>query len=371
MASPRPLPPTPAPEWNYVAEHIKLLHVEGLPFFNHSMLQRVALQIRLYEAGMLNNKPFLLENVKGDIVSIMAEPEVESPIWIDRRCNHGDRKKGPYIYYRTVQCMTSHRDMKQYDPDQAYLPLVVMFPSAPGHCHGHHRHENKHSNPDSTFYSTELQHILQVDRASWEQSFEYAHLKGQLKAHHQRLSKIDNIVAFALGSLATGRTRCQHSTTQHAFVLSLQKILSKMHPENNKVRQTFRNLKKKDSVNLVVNCVLQDPSYTDVDETVLQSEGMKILGDPNGFLQVNENSLVVSIAPNTPVQQIVENLARPAAIIWETYVQELNGENVECWTDPSSIRVNKMLREQYDIVQLKQHQYLRNIVLYIKKAGLD
>ncbi|KAI1207228.1 uncharacterized protein F4807DRAFT_469464 [Annulohypoxylon truncatum] len=371
----RPLPDPPSPEWAPIVESIRKQYNEGLPFFNRALLQRVALQIHLYENGMLTNKPYAIENIRGDLVSLDIDPDTESPVFKDVRCNHGDRKNGPYIYYRSIQSMLTHRDMKQFDAEKAFLPLVVMFPSAAGRCHAHHVHESRSTSADdlqasilpTTFYPSELTTIFNLDRRAWEQSEQYAYLKGQLEAHSDRLSQIDSVVALGCGSLAHGRARCQFATTQHALAFSLRKVLSRMHPENSRVRQSLRQARKKEPVDLVVRGVLQDPAYTEVDEAVLSDMGMEIYKDPFGFLEMNDNSFVVSIDVNTPAQQIIENLARPAAIIRMTHVEELNGENVAQCTDPSSSRVNKMLLEEYDLVKLRYHEHLRHICLYIKK----
>ncbi|KAI0881759.1 uncharacterized protein GGS22DRAFT_181534 [Annulohypoxylon maeteangense] len=363
--APRPLPPAPSPEWASVTECIRTRYTRGGPFITRHILQRVAMQISLYQAGMLTSKPFILYDMNNHGVSVEIDPDKESPIFRDMRCNHGDRKKGPYIYYRSIQVMLSHRDMRKFDAEMAFLPLVIMFPATPGRCHNHHTHdENK--GPES-FYPSELTTILNIERQSWEESEEYGHLKAVLKTHTDQLSKIDRVIGFGCGTLADGRTRCQFSATQHALIFSLQRIISKMHPENNKVRQGLRQACNKDPVELVVRGILQDPAYTDTDKAVLKGMGMEVMGDPCGFLEMDENSFVVSIDLNTPAQQIIENLARPAALIRMTHVEEFNGENAGMCTDPSSSRVDKMLREEYDLVKLKYHPNLRNICMYIKK----
>jgi hypothetical protein len=44
--------------------------------------------------------------------------------------------------------------------------------------------------------------------------------------------------------------------------------------------------------------------------------GVRILEDPHGFLDVDNRSMVVSIAASVPVKQIVLDICRPAGIIW-------------------------------------------------------
>ncbi|KAJ4292217.1 hypothetical protein N0V88_005848 [Collariella sp. IMI 366227] len=67
---------------------------------------------------------------------------------------------------------------------------------------------------------------------------------------------------------------------------------------------------------LEVKCYAQDPMYTPVDKQVLGEVGITVLDDPRGFLEVDDNSVVISISPNIPVKQIVADIARPAVVIW-------------------------------------------------------
>ncbi|KAI1088669.1 hypothetical protein F5B19DRAFT_505444 [Rostrohypoxylon terebratum] len=358
--------PAPTTDWDPIVEQIRKQHLEGPPFFSRSMLQRVALQIQLYNNGMLDGKPYMLETIKGDVIIIEAKPDVESEIFKDVRCNHGDRKQGPYIYYRTVQSMLSHQDMKKFHPEAAFLPLVVMFPKKPGRCLGHH-HNHKEGEPNSSFSPTELTNIINNDRQAWESSLQYAFFKGILKMYQERLVNVDKVIAFGCGNLSTGRTACDYSTAQHALVFSIQKILSRLHSKNITVHQGFRQIRNEEPVDLVVRAVLQDPAYTPVEEQVLTSMGMEIVKDPDGFVLLDDKSFVVSIDLNTPVQQIMENLARPIAIIQMTHVDELNGAKVEACTDPSSERVDNMLRNEYELMKLTMPKQHRNICLYVRK----
>lgn len=59
---------------------------------------------------------------------------------------------------------------------------------------------------------------------------------------------------------------------------------------------------------------------------------------PKAFLDIDENSLVVSIGPNIPVKQIVADLARPAGMI---YYNDKN-ESVR-WPDGSMDRITRSI----------------------------
>lgn len=116
------------------------------------------------------------------------------------------------------------------------------------------------------------------------------------------LADIKQIVAFGLGSIthdlhpdrATPR-----SSFQHSLILTLRSVLGEKQKHQDPV-----------------SCYVQDPVYVDVDRLILEDHGITILDDPDGFLKLDDSTLVISCAPQIPVKQITMDLARPAAMIW-------------------------------------------------------
>lgn len=70
-----------------------------------------------------------------------------------------------------------------------------------------------------------------------------------------------------------------------------------------------------------VKCYVQDPAYTAEDRQVLAEEGIEVLEDPDGFILVDGTSVVVSVAADVPVRQVVADIAAPAMMVWEEVVQ--------------------------------------------------
>jgi hypothetical protein len=68
-----------------------------------------------------------------------------------------------------------------------------------------------------------------------------------------------------------------------------------------------------------IKCYAQDPIYTPIDEQVLGEAGFDVVDDPKAFLEVDESSVVIAIAPDIPVRQIVADIARPAMMIWDKF----------------------------------------------------
>jgi len=107
---------------------------------------------------------------------------------------------------------------------------------------------------------------------------------------------MDKIVAFALGSLTYLSEPNPDSVMQHALLLTLRKVLSPAHE---------------------LKCYSQDPLYTTPDQEALAMAGVDVLNDPDAFLKVDDNSVLLSISPDVPVRQVIADLCRPVIIIWE------------------------------------------------------
>ena len=113
---------------------------------------------------------------------------------------------------------------------------------------------------------------------------------------------INKIVTFALSPITRENDQeAMPGIARHALALALRDILA-----NNGKRQKPREIK----------CFAQDPIYSPVDQQVLAEAGFTVLDDPRAFLEVDENSVVIRIAPHIPVRQIIADIARPAVMIW-------------------------------------------------------
>lgn len=132
----------------------------------------------------------------------------------------------------------------------------------------------------------------------------WAQLRATLRAAAPRMPAVTKIVAFAMGTISL-RDHPNRSYTrslqQHALVLAIRSILDEEREEGRGG----------------LACFAQDPEYSEVDKAVLREHGITVLEDPQGFLDVDEGSVVLSFSPNVPVKQIVADIARPAMIMWE------------------------------------------------------
>jgi hypothetical protein len=150
---------------------------------------------------------------------------------------------------------------------------------------------------------TDAEALYQSYRRTWRASQTYL----QLKAHLDKITfpSINKIVCFALGAPSNFDQReSRRSNIQHAAVESLIEILN-----------------EKAGGNKVITCYAQEPLYNHSDRELLRTIGIETIDDPEGpegFLKVDENTLVVSISPNVPVRQIIADLVWPGAMLWDT-----------------------------------------------------
>lgn len=134
----------------------------------------------------------------------------------------------------------------------------------------------------------------------WEKNKQSRALRSLLESvtiGHQ----VTKIIAFACGSMLCSEVRQNsRSAYQHALILTLRDIFSKRQDPSTKIE-----------------CFAQDPCYTEIDRYVLQNAGIEILEDPDGFVEVDDSTVIITFAPNVPVKQIIADLAKPVLIIWD------------------------------------------------------
>jgi hypothetical protein len=114
------------------------------------------------------------------------------------------------------------------------------------------------------------------------------------------LPKVSKIVAFACSTMAGYKKSQPRTIHQHALILTLRDIFSSRRSQEEPE----------------IKCFAQDPVYTKTDEQVLKEAGITVLRDPRGFLEVDDESIVISVSPNIPVREIITDIARPAVLIW-------------------------------------------------------
>jgi hypothetical protein len=113
---------------------------------------------------------------------------------------------------------------------------------------------------------------------------------------------ISNIVCIGLGSLHGSSLKGSISIAQHVVAYTLAQELTRIYKENGILLQK------------PITIIAQDSAYTQSDRAILSELPVPIetLTDPEGFLAINESSLVFSSSSAAPVKQIIADLATEA-----------------------------------------------------------
>ena len=181
----------------------------------------------------------------------------------------------------------------------------------------------------------------------WSESQACMRMKAIIESARPQCHKI---IGFALGSVAWEFRESwpQRSAFQHALLLSLRHALRPCQPDED-----------------MVECLAQDPAYTEVDKSLLSRFDITTVDDPEGFLQLDDSSAVICCSPDVPIKEMVSELAFPALIIWDT-VKDSTSRIPR--SDPDSPRVREMLHTHYDRVDFPgENIYFGDLSVYIRR----
>ncbi|KAK6083946.1 hypothetical protein SCUP515_01642 [Seiridium cupressi] len=214
-------------------------------------------------------------------------------------------------------------------------------------------------------------------RHNWSQSHVCKELKAILSGL-THIPKAKRVVCFGLGRLdrnfdASGSDElaaCDglpryRAMTQHSAALTIAAVLGE----------------RSGSGPLPV--FVQDPDYSSEHREMLRDAGMEVVGGYGSlaFTYVDDETVVLTCAPDIPVRQIVADIARPAAMIWDPElsvggeergweVEIVNGEKIyvpQRMTDEDSPRTRKML-EGYDKIEFPPgRERFGSLMIYVRR----
>ncbi|KAL2126486.1 hypothetical protein VTI74DRAFT_823 [Chaetomium olivicolor] len=98
--------------------------------------------------------------------------------------------------------------------------------------------------------------------------------------------------------------------------------------------------------------------YVSVDKQVLSEVGITVLDDPRAWLEVDDGSVVVSIAPDIPVPDIIADIARSAAMIMMLPPD---------WKTDRAPRVWEMLTKEYVKMEFFEHECFKYTTVFVKE----
>lgn len=259
----------------------------------------------------------------------------------------------PSLDYQTYQQLIRQAYSAAYSPKRAFCPLQICYTSM---------ELGKSMGVDLT------RDAFVAGYKDWKAGEACQSLRRALESTTIP-GPITKIIAFANSGISNRNEAWRsRSIMQHALML------------------TLRDFIKSFVFGVEVKCFAQDPVYGEADRVVLQEVGITVLDDPRAFLEVDDQSVVISFAPNIPVRQIVADLARPAILIWNT-VNDSEADILRYWStrftpprswvsaehleghicDPESPRVRNLIRDEYfNVVKLDESSF-GNAVVYIRR----
>ncbi|KAF7181200.1 hypothetical protein CNMCM7691_000329 [Aspergillus felis] len=148
--------------------------------------------------------------------------------------------------------------------------------------------------------------FLETTLRDWEGSEAWRDIKSSLSSLDLNI-KIAKVIGMACGTFTPTLDfpGSRRSAVQHALLLTLKSFLQESNLGTGEVA-----------------CYVQDPGYSKTDRLVLEKSDIKALEDPEGFLEMDDASLVFSCAPNICVKEIVADIVRPSILIWCTVKEE-------------------------------------------------
>ncbi|KAL4880599.1 hypothetical protein BJY04DRAFT_219071 [Aspergillus karnatakaensis] len=310
----------------------------GKPFFTRKALKKLDARFR---------KPLK----DGDKISVkdLAGTAVVATFKTDEGedSNEGMVLK-PWITYVPYQLLKADISAGHIEPASRFCTMLLQgFRTPPGNPI-----DDKTGCKEDMRLVEEAFETFGVARQFWEQpSDKLARIKTTLVSACTA-TKVKKIIGLGCGTMSDPDDVPEDldiSFFQHAFLLVLMRLLEKAYGEK-------------------VSCGVQDPAYTATDCLLLETHKIGILDDPQGFLEIDDNSLVFASAPSVPVKQIVADIARPAILIWDRVKgEDFAGEAL--MFNPDSARVRNMIDQFYDAVEFPKDKNFGDMVIYIRRNG--
>ncbi|KAI0977569.1 hypothetical protein F4678DRAFT_477607 [Xylaria arbuscula] len=330
-------------QMNSTVREIKACYEAGAPLFRKGEMRKLGDVIALLEKGASSECNILLKGING----------VDYPLELKHLRGDDfpgrDRHIGGSIWnigYNPIQHLTVFEDIDFFHPSSAFFSMDVTG------C----IRTLEDSTPTALLAPSteELLGAYEQRVHQFKESKDNEVLRAALQKMRTR-HVLDKFVAVALGPLNLGGQNCDRSLDQHVLVNAIASALISFNI------QCSRDAK----------IHFQDPAYTQLDRDVLTSYGYTVVDDPQGFLMLDDNSILVSISPDVPVKQIVVDICRPAIIIWnkENFKDEYTDYSSDYYmTDPSSSRVDKMLKEEYHELEFPFHKSYSGLAMYVKNS---
>ncbi|KAI0465811.1 hypothetical protein F4859DRAFT_507814 [Xylaria cf. heliscus] len=303
-----------------VYHEIQAIYDAGIPVFTKDSIRKVG------EEGERNNGANItFKGINGVDYELFIKPPISK-----RRENEHVGGSTWIITYNSIMCLTNRENIEFFNFQNAYLPMWICAPirllgQAP-------EFEHPPTPPEDDF------NLYQAFEQQWKTSQHFEQVQ-EVLASIKIPFTVTKVIGLSLGPLVFKSRMFKRRVFQHALVSVLRQKLS-----------------------ISLNPFVQDPSYTQRDRDILYSAGLTVLEDPQALLELDESSILVAICAGLPVKDIVVDTCRPGIIIWD------NEGPPDIRSLSHSLRVKKMIENEYSGVAFPNHDAFRNLVMLIRKS---
>ncbi|KAB5516991.1 hypothetical protein GE09DRAFT_1231124 [Coniochaeta sp. 2T2.1] len=109
-----------------------------------------------------------------------------------------------------------------------------------------------------------------------------------------------------------------------------------------------------------IRCFLQDVLRGEAFGRCLEEKGIALVDDPEGYLEFDEETVVVALDPIQPVRQITADITRPAMMIWPKYKEDYKADVTEYCTDVITRPTNPRIRP---VFTFPKNTFIENIAV--------
>ncbi|KAJ5489060.1 hypothetical protein N7539_003950 [Penicillium diatomitis] len=324
---------------------IDQLYLSGGPFFSKEMIR---LAFEQCQRKPVRGEMLYINDVTGAVVEFECQTG-EVKIQIDH-----DGEKSTYLLLDPVLSYECRAHLKHHlwwtgirEDRSPFCSLTLLHPSF--------KFKTDTREPIDPTPRRPPEAVAQefLDRSRKWQKSEVAQQLVHILCAHAAGHEISKIIGLALGAISYDTDDRSRSFVQHALLLTLQDWLMGRDKKDKPV------------------CYAQDPAYRSVDRQILKEHGIEAIDDPRAWLEIDNESIVFSVAPNVPVKEIVADIARPAIVIWERVgYNDADREGKMSCTDPDSPRVRAMLA-QYEVFDFgaEDDPDFCKTVIYIRRCS--
>ncbi|KAF1964089.1 hypothetical protein BU23DRAFT_370860, partial [Bimuria novae-zelandiae CBS 107.79] len=332
---------------------IRLLYNAGTPIYTKEIIRDVDEQLKLLTSIPQASKRCQQRVTVQGLDKSQVEFEVESGLTLPGGSTIPGGEldlemvvREPFISYIPIQRLTSI--IENQIPRLAYCSLQI-----------HHYMDcwNKFSQEPvdqscSQPYE-EVNAFFRSIRGTWEASEACRQLRSTLLSVQTPYRKV---VGLGLGTMGYSDEGSRRAAYQHALLLTLQEVLWE------KEKKSIVECSGQSGGGIIY---AQDPGYTPVDELILGEHGITVVGNPKGFLEVDDWTAVVSCAPSVPVKQIIADLAQPGIMIVDRICEE---DSKIPMLDPDSPRVRQQVNNSYNMFEFcGEYEHFGEAVMYVRR----